>query len=219
MTPRRLALFVQGVPARQPDLKEESKGPRVGAPEGAIAGFLKAAGLASIDRGHDPEGSEEGRLLYRAHREARPRGARRDRRIPAGGAAHVPVAEVDALGRAVGEAGEPRMGAPAARDRRDLRPRERGARDRARSQVDGIRSGNTTYGHRFLAPERDQGAPLRRLRGQRSRRPRSCSIRRGASEIILTRREEPRVRARLRAGRGREPAARRSPAWSNGRWC
>ena len=34
-TPRRLALTVQGVPARQPDLKEERKGPRVGAPEGA----------------------------------------------------------------------------------------------------------------------------------------------------------------------------------------
>jgi glycyl-tRNA synthetase beta chain len=47
-TPRRLALFVQGVPAKQPDLKEERKGPRVGAPEGAIAGFLKAAGLASL---------------------------------------------------------------------------------------------------------------------------------------------------------------------------
>jgi glycyl-tRNA synthetase beta chain len=40
---------VQGVPARQPDLKEERKGPRVGAPEGAISGFLKAAGLSSID--------------------------------------------------------------------------------------------------------------------------------------------------------------------------
>jgi glycyl-tRNA synthetase beta chain len=47
-TPRRLTLFVQGIPARQPDLKEEKKGPRVGAPEGAIAGFLKAVGLASI---------------------------------------------------------------------------------------------------------------------------------------------------------------------------
>jgi glycyl-tRNA synthetase beta chain len=47
-TPRRLALSVHGVPARQPDSKEEKKGPRVGAPEGAIAGFLKAAGLASI---------------------------------------------------------------------------------------------------------------------------------------------------------------------------
>ncbi|KQZ01814.1 glycine--tRNA ligase subunit beta [Pseudolabrys sp. Root1462] len=49
-TPRRLALTVQGVPARQPDLKEERKGPKVGAPEQAIAGFMKAAGLTSIDQ-------------------------------------------------------------------------------------------------------------------------------------------------------------------------
>src|SRR5439155_17981203 len=47
-TPRRLALSVAGVPARQPDIQEEKKGPRVGAPEGAIQGFLKAAGLKSI---------------------------------------------------------------------------------------------------------------------------------------------------------------------------
>src|SRR5665213_3011911 len=49
VTPRRLVLSVHGVPARQPDIKEEKKGPRVGAPQGAIAGFLKAAGLKSID--------------------------------------------------------------------------------------------------------------------------------------------------------------------------
>jgi len=49
-TPRRLALTVHGLPARQPDLKEERKGPKVGAPEQAIAGFLRAAGLASIDQ-------------------------------------------------------------------------------------------------------------------------------------------------------------------------
>ncbi len=49
VTPRRLALAVQGVPVRQPDLREEKKGPRVGAPENAIAGFLKGAGLKSID--------------------------------------------------------------------------------------------------------------------------------------------------------------------------
>src|SRR6266446_2253740 len=47
-TPRRLALAVQGMPARQPDVKEEKKGPRVGAPDGAIQGFLKAAGLKWI---------------------------------------------------------------------------------------------------------------------------------------------------------------------------
>jgi glycyl-tRNA synthetase beta chain len=48
VTPRRLALAVQGVPARQADVREERKGPRVGAPDNAIAGFLKSVGLSSI---------------------------------------------------------------------------------------------------------------------------------------------------------------------------
>ena len=48
VTPRRLALAVHGVPARQADVREEKKGPRIGAPDNAIAGFLKAAGLKSI---------------------------------------------------------------------------------------------------------------------------------------------------------------------------
>jgi len=57
-TPRRLALTVHGIPARQSDLKEERKGPRVGGPDAAIAGFLKATGLASLDEAriqHDPK--------------------------------------------------------------------------------------------------------------------------------------------------------------------
>jgi glycyl-tRNA synthetase beta chain len=49
VTPRRLTLAVHGVPARQADVREEKKGPRVGAPENAIAGFVKAAGLRSIE--------------------------------------------------------------------------------------------------------------------------------------------------------------------------
>jgi glycyl-tRNA synthetase beta chain len=48
-TPRRLALTVHGLPARQSDLKEERKGPRVGGADAAIAGFLKATGLKSLD--------------------------------------------------------------------------------------------------------------------------------------------------------------------------
>lgn len=47
-TPRRIALAVQGLPARQPDQREEKKGPRVGAPDKAIEGFLRSAGLKSI---------------------------------------------------------------------------------------------------------------------------------------------------------------------------
>jgi glycyl-tRNA synthetase beta chain len=47
-TPRRLVLLADGVPHHSPGVSEERKGPRVGAPEQALAGFLKAAGLASI---------------------------------------------------------------------------------------------------------------------------------------------------------------------------
>ena len=44
-TPRRLALTVHGIPARQPDLKKERRGPKIGAPDAAVQGFLKATGL------------------------------------------------------------------------------------------------------------------------------------------------------------------------------
>src|SRR5262245_14083730 len=48
VTPRRLTLVVDDVPAKSPDLCEERKGPRVNAPQQAIAGFIKSAGLKSI---------------------------------------------------------------------------------------------------------------------------------------------------------------------------
>jgi glycyl-tRNA synthetase beta chain len=50
VTPRRLALTVTGLPARSPDTREEKKGPKVGAPQPAIDGFLRSAGLASLDQ-------------------------------------------------------------------------------------------------------------------------------------------------------------------------
>ncbi|HEX6119216.1 MAG TPA: glycine--tRNA ligase subunit beta, partial [Dongiaceae bacterium] len=48
VTPRRLTLVVEELPAAQPDVREERKGPRVGSPQAAIDGFLKSAGLRSI---------------------------------------------------------------------------------------------------------------------------------------------------------------------------
>lgn len=45
VSPRHLAIEVRGLPAVQPDVKEERKGPKVGAPEQAIKGFLGATGL------------------------------------------------------------------------------------------------------------------------------------------------------------------------------
>lgn len=49
-TPRRLTLVIDGLPEKTPDVKEERKGPKVGAPQQAIDGFLRAAGLTSIDQ-------------------------------------------------------------------------------------------------------------------------------------------------------------------------
>lgn len=59
-TPRRIALTVHGIPVKQPDVREEKKGPRVGAPEGAIAGFLKSAGLKSISEAKIEKDAKKG---------------------------------------------------------------------------------------------------------------------------------------------------------------
>ena len=47
--PRRLMVACNGLPARSDDVVEERKGPKVGAPEQAVQGFLRGAGLSSID--------------------------------------------------------------------------------------------------------------------------------------------------------------------------
>ena len=131
VTPRRLALAVQGIPVRQPDLKEEKKGPRVGAPDAAVQGFLEERRPLLARRGDDPEGPEEGRLLCRADREARAPRDRRARRNPADRHPHLSVAEVDALGRAFRKARRALLGAAAAFDHRDLRAGDRSAGHRA----------------------------------------------------------------------------------------
>ncbi|MEK9968197.1 MAG: glycine--tRNA ligase subunit beta [Ferrovibrio sp.] len=50
VTPRRLALVVRGLPRMQDAVREEKKGPRVGSPEAAVQGFLRGAGLTSLDQ-------------------------------------------------------------------------------------------------------------------------------------------------------------------------
>ena len=50
VTPRRLVLVVDGLPTATPDVSDERKGPKVGAPEQALAGFMKANGFSSIDQ-------------------------------------------------------------------------------------------------------------------------------------------------------------------------
>lgn len=50
VTPRRLLVRVAGLPDKQADTSEEKRGPRVGAPQAAVDGFLRGAGLVSLDQ-------------------------------------------------------------------------------------------------------------------------------------------------------------------------
>ena len=145
-TPRRLTLTVHGVPARQPDLKEERKGPKVGAPEQAIAGFLRAAGLASIDQATvqaDKKGDFYVAVTEKAGRPA-----------------------IDVIADMIPEVvrGFPwpksmRWGAGKLNWVRPLHSivatfgPETEEPEVVRFEIDGIAGGNTTRGHRFMAPD------------------------------------------------------------------
>ncbi|MGJ4951326.1 glycine--tRNA ligase subunit beta [Bradyrhizobium sp. HKCCYLS20291] len=150
-TPRRLALTVHGIPARQADLKDERKGPRVGGPDAAIQGFLKATGLSSLDEAtiqRDPKKGDfyvaliekPGRATIDVLAEMLPvivrtfpwpKSMRWGKRSEKPGALNW-VRPLHAITATFGlETEEP---------------------DVVSFAVDGIEAGQTTYGHRFLAP-------------------------------------------------------------------
>ncbi|MFC3691693.1 glycine--tRNA ligase subunit beta [Chenggangzhangella methanolivorans] len=145
-TPRRLTLVVGGLPARQPDRHEERKGPRVGAPEKALEGFLKAAGLSSIDEAtvqSDPKGDF---YVARIHKHGR--------------AATEVIAEiVPAVIRAFPWPKSMRWGAGTLRWVRPLHSivatfgSSQEDPEVVAFEVDGIVSGDVTRGHRVHAPD------------------------------------------------------------------
>jgi glycyl-tRNA synthetase beta chain len=69
--PRRLTLTVHGLPAKQPDVSEEKKGPRISAPEKAIEGFLRSAGvtLEQCEKRDDGKGEFYVAVIARKGRE------------------------------------------------------------------------------------------------------------------------------------------------------
>jgi glycyl-tRNA synthetase beta chain len=146
VTPRRLALVIEGVPARQPDLNEEKKGPRVGAPERAIEGFLKSAGLASIDEARIQKDPKKGDFYV----------ALIDR---PGRAAIEVIAEIlPAVVRAFPWPKSMRWGSGSLSWVRPLHsivatfgPQTEDP-DVVPFSIDGIAAGNVTRGHRFMAP-------------------------------------------------------------------
>src|SRR3954463_9595912 len=151
VTPRRLALTVHGIPARQPDLKEERKGPKIGAPDAAVQGFLKATGLKSLEEAtiqRDPKkGDFYVALMEKPGRPAIdvlaemlpvvvrtfpwPKSMRWGERSGRPGALSW-VRPLHAITASFGlETEEP---------------------DVVKFAIDGIEAGQTTYGHRFMAP-------------------------------------------------------------------
>ena len=151
VTPRRLALHIVGLPARQPDVSEVRNGPRVGAPEAALAGFLKSAGLTSIDQAAVETDPKKG-SFYVA------------RLMRAGRA--VPEILVEIVPAAIKTFPWPktmRWGAASAKAEslRWVRPlqaivclfgSDTEEPEVVPFEVGGIASGDTTYGHRFMAP-------------------------------------------------------------------
>ncbi|GAB4369057.1 MAG: glycine--tRNA ligase subunit beta [Kiloniellaceae bacterium] len=63
-TPRRLALVVDGLPTQQPDVTEEKKGPKYGAPAQAIQGFMKANGIKSLDKEAELRETDKGPFYF-----------------------------------------------------------------------------------------------------------------------------------------------------------
>ncbi|MCO5160093.1 MAG: glycine--tRNA ligase subunit beta [Mesorhizobium sp.] len=150
-TPRRLTLDIRGVTARSKDVREEIKGPSTKAPEQAIQGFLRKAGLSDVSEAHVHSDPKKGDF-YVAHI-SKP-----------GRAAEEVIAElVPATIRAFPWPKSMRWGKASAKPGalRWVRPLQSivctfGPETEepvvVPFEVDGIVSGNVTYGHRFHAP-------------------------------------------------------------------
>ncbi len=150
-TPRRLALHIVGLPAHQPDVKEEKKGPRVGAPQQAIDGFLKGAGLTDLSQAtiqNDPKKGDFYIAIVESKGLPTPDVIAE---IMPGIIKAFPWPKSMRWGKASSEAGALRWVRPlhsilctfgSDTETPEIIPFE----------VDGLHSGDITYGHRFLTP-------------------------------------------------------------------
>jgi len=149
-TPRRLALTVHGIPTRQPDLKTERRGPKVGAPDAAVQGFLKATGLKSLDEAkiqRDPKGDFYIGLIEKPGRDAIDVLAE----ILPVIIRTFPWPKSMRWGARSGKPGSLSWVRPLHAITATFGP-ETEEPDVVKFEVDGIATGQTTYGHRFMAP-------------------------------------------------------------------
>jgi len=149
-TPRRLALDIRGLTVRSKDVHEDIKGPSVTAPEQAIQGFLRKAGLSDVSQAHVHSDPKKGDF-YVAHLTKPGRAAEE---IVAELVPHTirnfPWPKSMRWGAASAKPGSLRWVRPLQSILCTFGP-ETEETVVIDFDVDGIRSGNVTYGHRFLS--------------------------------------------------------------------
>ncbi|WP_292550215.1 glycine--tRNA ligase subunit beta, partial [Mesorhizobium sp.] len=150
-TPRRLALDIRGLTARSKDIREEIKGPATSAPEQAVQGFLRKAGLASIAEAHVHSDPKKGDF-YVAHISKPGRAAEEIiAELVPGMIRNFPWPKSMRWGPASARPGSLRWVRPLQSIVCTFGP-ETEEPVVVDFEIDGIRSGNVTYGHRFHAP-------------------------------------------------------------------
>ncbi len=151
-TPRRLTLDIRGVTARSKDVREERKGPRTDAPEKAIQGFLRGAGLSSIDEAEVQTDPKKGDF-YVAVIQKKGRAAEEIvADIMPGIIRNFPWPKSMRWGAASAKPGSLRWVRPLQSILCTFGP-ETEEPVVVDFEIDGIRAGNVTHGHRFHAPD------------------------------------------------------------------
>ncbi|WP_095198718.1 glycine--tRNA ligase subunit beta [Mesorhizobium carmichaelinearum] len=150
-TPRRLTLDIRGLTARSKDISEEIKGPSTSAPEQAVQGFLRKAGLSSIAEAHVHSDPKKGDF-YVAHISKPGRAAEEIiAGLVPGIIRNFPWPKSMRWGPASAKPGSLRWVRPLQSILCTFGP-ETEEPVVVDFEIDSIRSGNITYGHRFLAP-------------------------------------------------------------------
>ena len=151
-TPRRLTLDIRGLTARSKDISEEIKGPSTSAPEQAVQGFLRKAGLSSIAEAHVHSDPKKGDF-YVAHISKPGRAAEEIiAELVPGIIRNFPWPKSMRWGPASAKPGSLRWVRPLQSILCTFGP-ETEEPVVVDFEIDGIRSGNITYGHRFHAPD------------------------------------------------------------------
>ncbi|MCL7997848.1 glycine--tRNA ligase subunit beta [Brucella sp. 21LCYQ03] len=149
-TPRRLTLDIRGLTVRSKDVHEDVKGPSVTAPEQAIQGFLRKAGLTDVSQAHVHSDPKKGDF-YVAHLTKPGRAAEEiiAELVPQT-IRNFPWPKSMRWGAASSKPGALRWVRPLQSILCTFGP-ETEETVVVEFEVDGIKSGNVTYGHRFLS--------------------------------------------------------------------